>query len=709
MIGVYVIRSIIRNLWLVILFPLVMGFTVYYLTRQEVKTYESRMTIYTGISAAKLGLGEGTKLDFFTANNAMDNLIAIFKGRNTIQDATIRLMAMHLMATKHDATLMSWETFQEFKDLLPDTLLRKIKVAGNIPQTEIKIKNYIERYPQSQLARLFIGHRHYGVDPILERIKAMRRASSDMIDITFEADDAPICMHTLRLLADAYFLRYLELKRSQNSSAVEYFQMQLGQAGQKLRASEDQLKSFISENKILNYYEQGKSLSVYEKEEEQEEQDVRQAALGAEAAIKAIEEKLSSNKGRSITIDSLTSLRNEITDVRARLQSMLLNKAQFADEIKKSRERIQLLYDAISRQVSTLYLQDYSIEGLPSNQLLTEWLNLFTEREKQLSYLELVTASKNMVTRRIEEFAPLGAELKRLEREVSVNESQYLSILHGLNMANLQRQSVEQASTQSLIDEPFLPREPRKSKRMMLVVAAAFAGAVLVVGIIIARIILDGSLKNAENTEAVTGLKVIGSLPVVAAKKPKQSTLDTLGLSMNHTINEIVATTKLCPQSVLKIVLYPANQNDNVAFGIGHLNAALLGKGFTSNGWLINSKNDEPMDSLRILEFNKADFLELAWEQFVEAHHKVVLAGLPPMNSFALPIKLIKGADLVVAVVNSKRQWQNFDRRLADEIETLIGNKPLILLQNVETDHLKDFFGYIPVRTILGRPRKIYR
>lgn len=709
MVGVYVIRAIIRNLWIVILFPLIMGFTVFYLTRIEVKTFESKMTIYTGISAAKLGLGEGTKLDFFTANNAMDNLIAIFKGRNTIQDATIRLLAMHLAASgKHDAGLMSWETYQDFKNLFPDTLLRKIKVTGSVALTEAKIKSYISLYPQSQLARIFIGHRHYGVDPVLERIKAMRRASSDMIDISFEADDAAICMQTLKLLADAYFLRYLELKRSQNSSAVEYFQMQLNVAEQKLRSSEDRLKRFISENKILNYYEQGKSLSVYEKEEEQEEQDVKQAALGAEAAIKAIEEKLSSNKGRSITVDSLTTLRNEITEVRARLQAMLLNKMVYEEEIKQARQKIQALYEAISRQVSTLYLQDFSFEGIPSTQLLTEWLNLFTEREKQLSYLELVTASKNMVTRRIEQFAPLGAELKRLEREVAVNESQYLSILHGLNMANLQRQSVEQASTQSLIDEPFLPRDARKSKRMMLVVAAAFAGAVLVIGILIGRVILDSSLKNAENTEKVTGLKVIGSLPFIASKKPGSRALKTLELALNHTINEVLAKTNMKSQGNLRIIFYPVNQSDRVEFGLSQLNQQLQEKEFKSYAWLING-TDDGIGKVEKFTCNIGGVVNLKWEQFMQADANIAMVGLPPMNNFSLPINLLKESDLIIAVVNAKRQWQNIDQRIAEEIEAIGGSKPLILLQNVHTDHLKDFFGYIPVRNLMGRSRKIYR
>ncbi len=713
MYGLQVIRSIIKNWWLVLLFPAILGTTVFYLTRHENKIYDCKMTIYTGISAAKVGVGEGTKLDFYTANNAMDNLISIFKGRNTIQSATIQLLAMHLSLLKHDPAIINWKNYEELKQTVPDSLRKLIVMPGDALATTERIKKHLSEFPDGQLAKLFFDHPHYGIDPILEKIKANRRASSDMIDISFESDDAAICMYTLKLLAEAYFLRYREMKRAQNASAVEYFEAQLRVAGQKLKDSEEILKEFISSNRILNYYEQGKSLFIYEKEEEQEEQTARQLAVGADNALKKIEVKLSGGKDRTQIIDSLAILRNTITETRSRLNAMLINKLAYTDEIAETRKKIQDLYTAISEQVAQLYQQDYSIDGIPANQLINEWLILFTEREKQLSYQELVTASKNMVSDRIEAFAPLGAELKRMERSVSVNESQYLSILNGLNLANLQRQSVEQASVQELIDEPFIPGSARKGKRIVLVIASVFVGLLSVVGAIIAKVILDGTLKNASVASEKTGMKVISCYPWHKGKKPDAKLNETIQIANNQLINELIVKSNDFnkPLKNVKICVYETFMSDNSAKTVGILKDKLIKHGYVAEGYWAGESTVDGVKSMPIelQVLSSIEWTDLPLESSGEDGRTFVIAGFPALNKSPFPARLMNSADIVIVVANASRQWKDIDRELLSMVETTHGNKPLMVLNEVDPNHIKDFFGSIPFRSFVGRNRKMYQ
>lgn len=707
MTGLRVIRAILKNLWILILFPALMGATVYHLMRNESKIYDSKMTIYTGISAAKLGIGDGGgKLDFFTANNSMDNLIALLKGRNTVQDASIRLLAAHLSLSKHDPHFLSWESYQTLQKLLPDNIKKEIVVAGNAAITEQRIIAHLETNPNGILSDIFMEDPHYGIDKILDKIKAMRRASSDMIDISFESDDAAICALTLKYLAEAYFSRYKAMKRSQNLSAVEYFEAQLRDAFVKLRASEDELKAFISENKILNYYEQGKTLANYEKEEEQEEQDVRQKAKGADRALSAIEEKLFGTGDRKQTIDSLAYLRENITNSRQRLNAMLLNKENYRAEIEKARADIQNDYTGISRQVASLYNADYSIQGIPVTNVLTEWLNLFTDREKQLSYLELVAASKNMISKRVENFAPLGAELKRLERGVDVNESQYLSILHGLNMANLQRQSAEQASVQELVDAPFLPKNSRKSKRLLLVIAAAFAGLVVLLGIIVAKVVLDNTLINAANAASITGLRVIAAFPFRRKNKSNKKFEDTFRMATNQLVNGVTVASmnKTNPQEPFKIAIYETMKSDKAEELTKTLANQLSFLQYPVLSFL-------PDGTGQNYDANDASLAQLNWEQLQS--NKGVKNGysilkLPPLNHALFPVQLMEQADMVIVSVSSKRQWKQVDQQILDMVSTTNGAKPTLVLQDVATDQLKDFFGFVPSKSFLGRNRNIY-
>ena len=53
-----------------------------------------------------------------------------------------------------------------------------------------------------------------------------------------------------------------------------------------------------------------------------------------------------------------------------------------------------------------------------------------------------------------------GANLKRIEREISVSEQEFLEILHGLNLAKLKMQDNELSSNIKPVDQPFYPLNP---------------------------------------------------------------------------------------------------------------------------------------------------------------------------------------------------------------------------------------------------------
>lgn len=704
MVFLRVIRSVIRNIWLLILVPVLMGGAVYYLTRYQPSKYDSQMTIYTGISASRVGVGEGTKLDFYTANNAIDNLISIFNGRLTLQQASLRLLALHLSLPKHDPAYLNWESWQHLRESIPEEIRNKLRVENNPEATHANILEFISKGATSDFNYLVTKGQHYGVEEISKHLKANRKASSDMIEISYESEDAMICYYTLRYLADAYFDRYQELKRSQNNSAVEYFERQLKEALDKLRGSEEGLKQFIASNKILNYYEQGKNLSIYEKEEEQKEQEVRQKATGAESALKGIEEKLYANSTRSITLDSLVAMRELAATKRAELNALMLNKVANADAIDRHRKEIEDIYKKVSALASSLYLSDYSVDGIPMTQLMTEWLNYFIERERNLSYLELVKASTHMVKDRITEFAPLGAELKRLEREVSVNESQYLSILNGLNMANLQRQSAEMAGVQQVIDQPYIPSTAQKSKRGLLIIAAAFAGFIFVLAGIIAFVIFNENLLNAANARAITGYKVLSCFPK-PMKKPTARWIETQDMAINQLLNEILARKgKEKQEGTYNLLLYETFVTDRGSDIFKDLPKALAGRMAIIQAHNVNEV---------LIRQLQVDVANINWQLLPATSSAEApsfkLAFASPLNRSPLPIELVRSADLVLVSVNAERKWKQIDKQLAELATSLLGEKLYLLLQNVDKDDLKDFFGYVPLRSWIGRSRKSYK
>jgi hypothetical protein len=87
----------------------------------------------------------------------------------------------------------------------------------------------------------------------------------------------------------------------------------------------------------------------------------------------------------------------------------------------------------------------------------------------------------------------------------------------------------------------------------------------------------------------------------------------------------------------------------------------------------------------------------------------IVLLALPPIKNQPLPVQILNDADLVLISANAARKWQSIDQQMVELITASRKEKPMLVLNNVHTDNLKDFFGKIPIRTFFGRNRSIYK
>jgi uncharacterized protein involved in exopolysaccharide biosynthesis len=706
------LRQVIHKLILFIVFPTILAGTVFFLTKDQKKSYTTQMTISSGISSRKsTDLGEDVRLDFYTANNAIDNLITIIKSRKTAEEAGINLLAQHLSLKEPDSKLIGKESWNELMSHIADSTRKAVVVTGNQAETKKRMLAFMDSHKESVFQYLLRAHPHYGYDAILQNISVNRKQSSDMIEITYKSDDPGICFESLKAISSAFLARYKSLKGDENRSALNYFQKQLDDAHIKLQESENNLKQFITENKILNYYEQGKSLDIYKKEIEQQQQSAQEIAAGADASLRKLEQKMTAGSQRSTTIDSLTALRNQASKLRLQLSSLLLDADNNSSQITQLRQHITDLNDQISSKVGQLHNNDFSIDGISYSRMLEEWLNLYIEREKQLNAIETILTSKKYVDRRIDLFAPLGAELNKREREVKVNEGQYLSILHGLNLANLQMQNLEMSNSQEIIDDPIFPSDSKDSKRIILVVVAYLLGHLILLGILLARMLLDSNLRDSENASAITGLKTIASFPDHGKKNKRNSSMDSLyDIVLTQLASELLVIKNSGVQDgQLKICIYQSLKTDKA-----ETVAELLADKFTSmkipnSIWLPASESS--ISEGRYPQ--QADFAVRAdWNMFGVTGNAVVpdinVCVLPTLKSSILPTHLIAGADLVLMSISSKRQWKAFDKQVLEMIQPISKGPVWMVLNEVDTDFLKDYFGSIPIKSFIGRNRKKY-
>jgi polysaccharide biosynthesis transport protein len=139
-------------------------------------------------------------------------------------------------------------------------------------------------------------------------------------------------------------------------------------------------------------------------------------------------------------------------------------------------------------------------------------------------------------------YAPAGANIKRIEREISVSEQEFLEILHGLNLAKLKMQDNELSSNIKAVDPPFYPISPIPTKRKILIVLAALIGFMIVLTSVFILEYFDDSLKTPSRASAKLKLPNLGVIPKILINSRKIN----LPFIVNRLLELIIQNVEMC-------------------------------------------------------------------------------------------------------------------------------------------------------------------
>ena len=358
---------------------------------------------------------------------------------------------------------------------------------------------------------------HYSISAI-SSMKVNRVSLSDLVSLHFESNDPGICRETLSLLIQTCIKNYRVLKENRSDAVIKYFEFQLKQAAARLTVAEDKLLKFNEDNNIINYYEQSKAIAGVKEQLDLDYNSKRVSMAGVQAAIVRLEEKLSNQEQIQLKSSKIIDIRNQLGVISYKITSLetrdtLDNKAiQGLTELKVQAEKLK---DEAKTAVAELYKFGNTIDGLPISTVLNDWITNVIEAENLKAGLVVMAEKIKDFQKQYAIYAPAGANLKRIEREISVSEQEYLELLHELNQANLRMQDNELSSNIKAIDPPYFPVSPMPTKRMLLVLIGAVVGFVVVLFTILVMEYLDDTLKYPEKVSRILKIGPLGIFPKV--------------------------------------------------------------------------------------------------------------------------------------------------------------------------------------------------
>jgi len=601
---------------------------------------------------------------------------------------------------------------------------------------------------------------HYSVKAI-STVNVQRISSSDLVKLKFTSDDPGICQQTLVFLTEVCIKNYKNIKENRSDAVVKYFEYQVNKATQKLKTGEDKLLSFNKDNNIINYYEQSKAVALAKEALDVDYNNMRIKLAGNEAAIKRLEEKLDNQQKVQLQSAPIIEKRNQLSLLNTKIvtaetigygntidgQNLALLKAQ-SEKLK------QELHDA----VGNLYSLNNTTEGLPISTLLNEWITNVVSYEDTKAGIVVLLKRIQEFQKQYEIYAPAGANLKRIEREISISEQEFLELLHGLNLAKLKMQDIELSSNLKAVDKPFFPQTANPTKRKILIVVAALVGFLAVLTTILALEFFDDTLRNPKKASKILNLSPLGIFPKIYQKPgilnfsfilhrlfeivvqhigllrksktglndPFQILIFSTASSEGKTViaRNLASSLKKLGNKVILIkyssdsIQQMINQNNTTEEITIPIVPGKQQNKFSLVNWFLGYSNS--MIDLKSPFLHKYGSALLDEEEYIyqingnfqmvagykellinDNHFQsfvpdYVLIEIPPILYFPFPAGLVASVDLPIMVCRANRVWSTADQGAIDNISKVTNLAPQFLLNGVELDVIESVLGDLP-------------
>ncbi len=565
--------------------------------------------------------------------------------------------------------------------------------------------------------------RHYSIKSIQNSLQIYRITNSDLVQLIYQSDDPGICQQTLKIIANVFVKNYKMLKENQTNLVVEYFRQQVDSADKRLQMAEDRLLRFNKRNNIINYAEQTKYIAAQKEDLDLYYQNEQVRMAQSSAALRELETKLTRRDSIYLKSDLINQRRKEYADVTERI---LINELaedydrRIGDEIQRLRLRADQLRDEIRLYVDQLYLYSHSTQGLPIATLLDEWLKNALTYEEAKASLVVLSRRKMDFVRTYQRFAPLGAMLKRIEREITVAEQSYLELLKSLNLALMRQQNLQMMTNIRVVDPPFFPLSAKPSRAKYLVVAAFLVGLFMVAFIILALEYFDSSLKRPDKAVEIIGYKLAGAYPLLSSANEQQDMVFVSNRLIEMIIQNIklkLAHNSLYPATKPYLILFFSTQDQVGKTFLAHKIANKL-RTYGEKVLQLNYNADETVEGDDYnLSYNYEmgeDFVEVDnLQQLMQSNvlrrenynYDYILLEIPSIMYHSYPLKLMQDVDVSLLVLKASSNWEKADAASVDMLSGVLRDPPMVILNEADSYAIDEIISGMKIQ----RKRKTWK
>ncbi|MFO0357806.1 MAG: GumC family protein [Sphingobacteriaceae bacterium] len=713
------IRLILRNKKAVIIIPLTVMLIVFLSTSKKPMKYKSYTTVYTGFASGySVENGEKNKIDFHAINVAFDNVINVVKARETKEEVALRLLAKHITLNGKADKTVSQGNLDRIKEILPDSILKKVYVKDSPERTFLNLLKIKQRDEKNAVYTIVNDETepYYSTNSIKE-IRVTRVESSDMVKLEFETTDPGICQDVLNIMSDVFIRKFRGIKQGETTNVSEFFEIQTKQAYDRLNAAEEKLKEFRSENRVINYYEQTKFISEKREDLIDEMNKEKMILTSAQAAVKNSEEKLGASKKILNTSSDILNLRNKISELNSKILLLEVDKTTTnIQDINKLKNTLQDLKNDLDQKVTSLFSSNISKEGINHKEIAKIWIENTITTDESNARIPIYENRLQEIENTYDQFAPLGSNLNKMEREIGIAEKEYLNHLASLNAARLRENNLQMSSNLQVVDMAFYPLKPLPNDRFLLIIISVVSSLIVTVASLFAFEVLDQTVKTPQRAEKITNKSILGAYPLINKKTIKIQNDGHLVKMTNDILFQINQNLKqrFHNKNTYVISVCSNREKDGKSFIISQITEQLktLNKRFVVLSPDIQTESNLTIENKITFPINGDFYDKEHYEQLLTNHinsndYQYIIIELPPFFNYKPSQDLINSIDLNLFILKADRLWEQADDHSFKHIFSEAKSQTLVTLNHVDWHILEQYIGELDLKG--GKFRKLIK
>lgn len=678
-----------------IILPLVVGVVTFFLTRKLPEKYAAETSIFTGITS-NTGLEvNDIRVDKNVTQNEYNNVLTILKSESVYEEISLRLLAQHLQLSKPQKEIISEAAFNDLQKNIPQKVKKQL-VKGDCERTYENLKNYIKPDDKNFLYNILTYENPYYSIKALSTIKVEQINSSDIIQLSYESDDAGISYNTLQIAAKVFITNYGELKRTQKNSAVKYFQDKLDEVSKKLNNAEDELLKFNTSNNIINYYEQTKQVTTQHEEIELRLQDAKMKNEASKAVLKKVENEIQKRSSINLRNVEILNIRKQLVDCNTEIAQIEVRKTDKGPDLSlnalyKKRADME---KKLGNSLDSIYNFSSNSQGIESRKLLDNWLDAVKDLESTTAIYKSMQIRQAEFMDQFKRYAPLGSTTKRIERQITVFESEYLEILHDLNTALQNEQNTDMISNMRITDEAKFPISAIPSKKKLyIIIAILFTLIFNILGIFTVEL-MDHRIKTPGKIVLLTGIDFLGAFCSEGNKKFLNT--EVIKHKTFLFIFEKIRTLSVHGHKPFIIQILSTWEGAGEISLADYLHSELEKRGLSVKTFNVHSLASGKVTERGIQPDVNSFYMANHYTDILtneEKQNDYILSVIPAISLGIDNPVLLQDADLSIVVYDANLTWSKADNFNTQKIKQLITNHLYTVLSNASPGNLEEVYG----------------